>query len=47
VDINNTKLTGLQKDHKSLVAVVHRLDITKGYDKIGVMKSGKIEEMGT
>ena len=30
-----------------MIAVVHRLDIIKGYDKIGVMKSGKIEEMGT
>jgi ABC-type multidrug transport system fused ATPase/permease subunit len=35
------------KGHTSLVAVVHRLDIIKGYDKIGVMKSGKIEEMGS
>lgn len=35
------------KSHTSLVAVVHRLDIIKGYDKIGVMKSGKIEEMGS
>jgi ABC-type multidrug transport system fused ATPase/permease subunit len=31
----------------TLVAVVHRLDIIKGYDQIGVMKSGKIGEMGT
>jgi ABC-type multidrug transport system fused ATPase/permease subunit len=31
----------------TLIAVVHRLDIIKTYDKIGVMKSGKIEELGT
>lgn len=35
------------KGKTTLIAVVHRLDIIKGYDKIGVMKSGKIEEMGT
>jgi ABC-type multidrug transport system fused ATPase/permease subunit len=29
------------------VAVVHRLDIIKNYNKIGVLKSGKIEEMGS
>jgi ABC-type multidrug transport system fused ATPase/permease subunit len=31
----------------TLIAVVHRLDIIKNFDKIGVMKSGKIEEMGS
>ena len=35
------------KGKATLIAVVHRLDIIKGYDKIGVMKSGKIKEMGT
>jgi ABC-type bacteriocin/lantibiotic exporter with double-glycine peptidase domain len=35
------------KGKTTLIAVVHRLDIIKGYDNIGVMKSGKIEEMGT
>jgi len=35
------------KNRASLVAVVHRLDIIKHYDKIAVMKSGKIAEMGT
>ena len=35
------------KGKTTLISVVHRLDIIKGYDKIGVMKSGKIEEMGT
>jgi ABC-type multidrug transport system fused ATPase/permease subunit len=29
------------------VAVVHRLDIIKNYDKVAVMKSGKIAEIGT
>ncbi len=31
----------------TLIAVVHRLDIIKNFDKIGVMKSGKIEEIGS
>jgi len=35
------------KGKTTLISVVHRLDIIKGYDQIGVMKSGKIEEMGT
>ncbi|MFZ0610909.1 MAG: ATP-binding cassette domain-containing protein, partial [Desulfobacterales bacterium] len=35
------------KGQSTLVAVVHRLDIIKGYDKIAVMKAGRIEEMGT
>jgi ABC-type multidrug transport system fused ATPase/permease subunit len=35
------------KGRTTLIAVVHRLDIIKSYDKIGVLKSGKIEEMGT
>jgi ABC-type multidrug transport system fused ATPase/permease subunit len=30
----------------TLVAVIHRLDIIKNYDKIAVMKSGRIEELG-
>lgn len=34
------------KGKTTLIAVVHRLDIIKGYDKIGVMKSGKIAELG-
>ena len=34
------------KGRTSLVAVVHRLDIIKHYDKIAVMKSGKVEEIG-
>jgi len=35
------------KGKSTLIAVIHRLDIIKGYDKIGVMKTGKIEEMGS
>jgi ABC-type multidrug transport system fused ATPase/permease subunit len=35
------------KGKSTLIAVVHRLDIVKGYDKVGVMKAGKIVEMGT
>ncbi|MFZ0131526.1 MAG: ATP-binding cassette domain-containing protein, partial [Desulfobacterales bacterium] len=35
------------KGKSTLVAVVHRLDIIEGYDKIAVMKAGRIEEMGT
>lgn len=35
------------KGKSTLIAVIHRLDIIKGYDKIAVMKSGKIEEMGS
>ena len=34
--------------HKStMVSVVHRLDIIKNYDKIVVLKAGKILETGT
>ena len=35
------------KRKSTVIAVVHRLDIIKGYDKIAVMKSGKIGEIGT
>jgi len=35
------------KGRTTLIAVVHRLDITKNYDKIAVMKAGNIIEMGT
>jgi ABC-type multidrug transport system fused ATPase/permease subunit len=35
------------KGRATLIAVVHRLDIIKNFDKVGVMKSGKIEEMGS
>lgn len=35
------------KDKSTLISVVHRLDIIRNYDKIAVMKAGKIIEMGT
>jgi ABC-type multidrug transport system fused ATPase/permease subunit len=35
------------KGNSTLISVVHRLDIIKDYDKIAVMKAGKIGEMGT
>ena len=35
------------KRKSSVIAVVHRLDIIKGYDKIAVMKSGEIGEIGS
>ena len=34
------------KGKTSVISVAHRLDIVKNYDKIAVMKSGKIIEMG-
>jgi len=39
----DTKLKGTT----TLIAVVHRLDIIRNYDKIAVMKAGRIGEMGT
>jgi ABC-type multidrug transport system fused ATPase/permease subunit len=35
------------KGKSTLIAVVHRLDIIKNYDKVAVMKAGRIVEMGT
>lgn len=35
------------KGKKTVIAVVHRLDIVKEYDQVAVMKAGKIVEMGT
>ena len=35
------------KGKKTVIAVVHRLDIIKDYDQVAVMKAGKIVEMGT
>jgi ABC-type multidrug transport system fused ATPase/permease subunit len=35
------------KGKSTLIAVVHRLDIIKNYDRIAVMKAGKIAEVGT
>jgi ABC-type multidrug transport system fused ATPase/permease subunit len=34
------------KGRSTLISVVHRLDTIKGYDRIAVMKAGKIVEMG-
>ncbi|MBT8407151.1 MAG: ATP-binding cassette domain-containing protein, partial [Deltaproteobacteria bacterium] len=34
------------KGQSTLIAVVHRLDIIKSYDKIAVMKAGRIGEIG-
>jgi ABC-type multidrug transport system fused ATPase/permease subunit len=39
----DTKLKGTT----TLIAVVHRLDIIRSYDKIAVMRAGRIGEMGT
>ncbi len=35
------------KGKSTLIAVVHRLDIVKDYDRIAFLKAGKIVEMGT
>jgi len=35
------------KGKTTVIAVVHRLDIIKTYDKVAVMKAGKLIEMGT
>lgn len=35
------------KGKSTLIAVVHRLDIIENYDRVAVMKDGKIIEMGT
>ncbi|MGD2037071.1 MAG: ABC transporter ATP-binding protein/permease [Desulfobacterales bacterium] len=35
------------KGKSTLIAVAHRLDIIKNYDRVAVMKAGKIVEMGT
>jgi ABC-type multidrug transport system fused ATPase/permease subunit len=34
------------KGKSTVIAVVHRLDIIKDYDKVAVMKAGKLIEMG-
>ncbi|MFH1092044.1 MAG: ABC transporter ATP-binding protein/permease, partial [Pseudomonadota bacterium] len=34
------------KGKSTVLAVVHRLDITKGFDRVAVMKAGRIMEMG-
>ena len=40
-------LSNKWKGNSTLIAVVHRLDIIKEYDRVAVMKAGKIEEIGT
>ena len=35
------------RNTRTVIAVVHRLDSIQGYDKIGVMKDGKLAEFGT
>ena len=35
------------KKKKTVISVAHRLDTIKNYDKVAVMKAGKILEMGT
>jgi len=40
-------LNGRLKGKSTVLAVVHRLDIIKKYDRIAVMKAGKIVELGT
>lgn len=35
------------KGKSTVIAVVHRLDIIKNYDRVAVMKAGKIREFGT
>lgn len=35
------------KGKSTIIAVVHRLDIIKNYDRVAVMKAGKIREFGT
>ena len=42
-----TGLNAHRKGRTILIALVHRLDIIKDFDKIGVMKSGKVEEVGS
>ena len=35
------------KGNKTVVAVIHRLDLTPAYDRIVVLKAGRITEQGT
>ncbi len=35
------------KGKSTVISVIHRLDIIKNYDRIAVMKSGKVGEFGT
>lgn len=51
--LDNTSQTRIQnlvetrwKDRSTVIAVIHRLDIIKNYDRVAVMKAGKIGEIG-
>ena len=35
------------KGNKTVIAVIHRLDLTPAYDRIFMMKAGRIVEQGT
>jgi len=35
------------RGRRTVIAVVHRLDSIEGFSKIGVMKAGKLVELGT
>jgi ABC-type multidrug transport system fused ATPase/permease subunit len=35
------------KGQSTVISVVHRLDIIKNYDRVAVMKAGRIAEFGT
>jgi len=52
--LDNTSQAGIQgllenelKGKKTVVAVIHRLDLTPAYDRIIVLKAGRIVEQGT
>lgn len=40
-------MTTRWKDKRTVIAVVHRLDIIENFDKIAVTKNGKLIEFGT
>ncbi len=40
-------MTTRWKGRRTVIAVVHRLDIIQTFDKIAVMKGGKLVEFGT
>ncbi len=40
-------LSRFWKGKSTVIAVVHRLDIVKDYDRVAFLKAGKIVELGT
>jgi ABC-type multidrug transport system fused ATPase/permease subunit len=40
-------MTSRWKGRRTVIAVVHRLDIIDSFDKVAVMKAGKLLEFGT